>query len=40
MTQVERMMAQLNGALQMLRIERPPLVAANTASIGQGGRPI
>ena len=25
-------MAKLNGALQMLRIERPPLVAVNTAS--------
>ena len=38
-TQVEPLMAQLNGALQMLRIERPPLLAANTASIGQCGRP-
>jgi hypothetical protein len=30
-------MAQGNGALQMLWIERPPLAAANTASIHQGG---
>jgi hypothetical protein len=30
-------MAQGNGALQMLWIERPPLAAANTASIQQGG---
>jgi hypothetical protein len=29
-------MAQGNGALQMLWIERPPLAAANTASIHQG----
>ncbi len=39
-SQVEPLMAQLNGALQMLRIEPPPLVAANTASIGQCGRTI
>jgi hypothetical protein len=30
-------MAQGNGALQMLWIERPPLAAANTATIHQGG---
>ena len=30
-------MAQGNGALQMLWIERPPLAAANTASINQSG---
>ena len=30
-------MAQGNGALQMLWIKRPPLVAANTASINHGG---
>jgi hypothetical protein len=31
------LMAQGNGALQMLWIERPPLAAANTATIHQGG---
>jgi hypothetical protein len=31
------LMAQGNGTLQMLWIERPPLAAANTASIHQGG---
>ena len=30
-------MAQGNGALQMLWIERPPLAAANTVSIHQRG---
>ena len=30
-------MAQSNGALQMLWFERPPLAAANTPSIHQGG---
>ncbi len=30
-------MAQGNGALRMLWIERPPLAAANTTSIHQGG---
>ena len=33
-SQLEQLMAQLNGALQILRIKRPPLVATNTASIG------
>ncbi len=36
-TQVQPLMAQLHIALEAARIERPPLVAANTASIRQGG---
>jgi hypothetical protein len=35
--QVQPLMAQLHGALEAVRIERPPLGAANTASIHQGG---
>lgn len=37
MTQVQPLMAQLHGALEAVRIERPPLGAANTASIRQRG---
>ena len=37
-TQIESLMPQLHDALEALRIERQPLVAANTASIRQGGR--
>ena len=40
MTQVELLMAQLSGAPQMLRIESPLLVAANTVVIVQCSRPI
>jgi len=36
-TQVQPLMAQLHGTLQVLRIKRPPLGAANTASICQRG---
>jgi hypothetical protein len=36
-TEGAALMAQGNGALQMLWLERPPLAAANTASIHQGG---
>jgi hypothetical protein len=32
-------MAKVNGALQLQWIERPPLGAANTASIHQCSRP-
>jgi hypothetical protein len=34
---VQSLMPQLHGALEVLRIERPPLCAANTASIRQCG---
>jgi len=34
-TQVQSLMTQLHGTLQALRIQRQPLGAANTASIGQ-----
>jgi hypothetical protein len=37
--EVQLLMAQLHGALQTLWIERPPLRAANTASIHQRGSP-
>jgi len=36
-TQVQPLMTQLHGTLQVLRIKRPPLGAANTASIRQRG---
>ena len=36
-TLVEPLIAQLNSALQMLRIKRPPLGAANAAPIRQRG---
>jgi len=36
-TQLQPLMAQLHSALEAVRIEHPPLGAANTASIRQGG---
>jgi hypothetical protein len=33
--QVQSLMTELHGLLLLLRIERPPLSAANTASIRQ-----
>jgi hypothetical protein len=35
--QVQSLMTELHGLLLLLRIERPPLGAANTASIRQRG---
>ena len=37
--QMQALMPELHGTLQVLRIERPPLGAANTASIRQCGCP-
>jgi hypothetical protein len=39
MAQIQALMPELHGALQVLRIERPPLGAADTASIRQRGCP-
>jgi hypothetical protein len=33
--EVEALVTEIHGLLQLLRIERPPLGAANTASISQ-----
>ena len=35
--QMQALMAEFHGVLQLLRIERPPLGAANTPSIRQRG---
>ena len=35
--EVEPLVAEIHGVLQLLGIERPPLAAANTASIRQRG---
>jgi hypothetical protein len=37
--EVEALVTELHGVLQLLWIERPPLAAANTASIHQSGCP-
>jgi hypothetical protein len=35
--EVQPLMAEIHGLLELLRIERPPLGAANAPSIRQGG---
>jgi hypothetical protein len=35
--EVQPLVAEIHGVLQLLRIERPPLGAANTPSIRQKG---
>jgi hypothetical protein len=37
--EVEALVTEIHGLLQLLWIERPPLAAANTASIRQCGCP-
>ena len=37
MPEVEPLVAEIHGVLKLLQIERPPLAAANTASIHQSG---
>jgi len=35
--QVQPLVAEIHGVLQLVRIERPPLAAANTPTIRQRG---